>query len=402
MEQRVIDKINSTKQKYLSAFVGKDIPERLEKQLEEMDWSNLDAIHNKEQKRGSFSPLGAMELSEIEANKDRYTAVGIDAIKHCKVGAILLAGGQGTRLGFDKAKGMYNIGETKELYIFEQLIANLKKVTSAADAWVPLYIMTSEKNDEQTREFFREHDFFGYNPDYVKFFVQEMVPAVDFDGNVLVEAEDSLAMSPNGNGGWFKSLIKAGYDADLKEKGVEWLNVFAVDNVLQQIADPVFVGATIESGCVSGAKVVRKVDPYERVGAMCLEDGKPSIVEYYELTPEMAEARDEKGTLLYGFGVILNYLFRVDKLLEIAEKSLPLHVVEKKVPYIDENGVAVKPEIPNAYKFETLILDMVYMMDNCLSFEVDREKEFAPVKNATGTDSVESARALLKKNGIQI
>ena len=402
MEQRVIDKINSTKQKYLSAFVGKDIPERLEKQLEEMDWSNLDAIHNKEQKRGSFSPLGAMELSEIEANKDKYTAVGIDAIKHCKVGAILLAGGQGTRLGFDKAKGMYNIGETKELYIFEQLIANLKKVTSAADAWVPLYIMTSEKNDEQTREFFREHDFFGYNPDYVKFFVQEMVPAVDFDGNVLVEAEDSLAMSPNGNGGWFKSLIKAGYDADLKEKGVEWLNVFAVDNVLQQIADPVFVGATIESGSVSGAKVVRKVDPYERVGAMCLEDGKPSIVEYYELTPEMAEARDEKGTLLYGFGVILNYLFRVDKLLEIAEKSLPLHVVEKKVPYIDENGVAVKPETPNAYKFETLILDMVYMMDNCLSFEVDREKEFAPVKNATGTDSVESARALLKKNGIQI
>lgn len=402
MEQRVIDKINSTKQKYLSAFVGKDIPERLKKQLEEMDWSNLDAIHNKEQKRGSFSPLGAMELSEIEANKDKYTAVGIDAIKHCKVGAILLAGGQGTRLGFDKAKGMYNIGETKELYIFEQLIANLKKVTSAADAWVPLYIMTSEKNDEQTREFFREHDFFGYNPDYVKFFVQEMVPAVDFDGNVLVEAEDSLAMSPNGNGGWFKSLIKAGYDADLKEKGVEWLNVFAVDNVLQQIADPVFVGATIESGCVSGAKVVRKVDPYERVGAMCLEDGKPSIVEYYELTPEMAEARDEKGTLLYGFGVILNYLFRVDKLLEIAEKSLPLHVVEKKVPYIDENGVAVKPETPNAYKFETLILDMVYMMDNCLSFEVDREKEFAPVKNATGTDSVESARALLKKNGIQI
>ncbi len=402
MEQRVIDKINSTKQRYLSAFVGKDIPERLEKQLEEMDWSNLDAIHNKEQKRGSFSPLGAMELSEIEANKDKYTAVGIDAIKHCKVGAILLAGGQGTRLGFDKAKGMYNIGETKELYIFEQLIANLKKVTSAADAWVPLYIMTSEKNDEQTREFFREHDLFGYNPDYVKFFVQEMVPAVDFDGNVLVEAEDSLAMSPNGNGGWFKSLIKAGYDADIKEKGVEWLNVFAVDNVLQQIADPVFVGATIESGCVSGAKVVRKVDPYERVGAMCLEDGKPSIVEYYELTPEMAEARDEKGTLLYGFGVILNYLFRVDKLLEIAEKSLPLHVVEKKVPYIDENGVAVKPETPNAYKFETLILDMVYMMDNCLSFEVDREKEFAPVKNATGTDSVESARALLKKNGIQI
>lgn len=402
VEQSIIYKINSTNQKYLVPFVGKDIPARLEKQLEEMDWSNLDAIHNKEQKRGKFSPLGAMELSEIVANKEKYQTIGIDAIKKCKVGAILLAGGQGTRLGFDKAKGMYNIGETKELYIFEQLVENLKKVTTAADAWVPFYIMTSEKNDAQTREFFEEHNYFGYNPDYVKFFVQEMVPAVDFDGNVLVEAEDSLAMSPNGNGGWFKSLIKAGLDKDIKEKGIEWLNVFAVDNVLQQIADPVFVGATIESGCVSGAKVVRKVDPYERVGAMCLEDGKPSIVEYYELTPEMAEAKDEKGTLLYGFGVILNYLFRVDKLFDIVERKLPLHVVEKKVPYVDENGVAVKPETPNAYKFETLILDMVYMMDDCLSFEVDREKEFAPVKNATGTDSVESARALLKKNGIQI
>ena len=324
------------------------------------------------------------------------------SIKNTKVGAILLAGGQGTRLGFDKAKGMFNIGQTKELYIFEQLIANLMKVTKAADAWVPLYIMTSEINDAMTREFFEEHNYFGYNRDFIKFFVQEMVPAVDFDGNLLMKSEDSLAMSPNGNGGWFKSLINAGLDKDLKDKGVEWLNVFAVDNVLQQIADPVFVGATIDSGCVSGAKVVRKVDPYERVGALCLEDGKPSIVEYYELTPEMAEAKNPNGSLQYGFGVILNYIFRVDKLFGIAQKSLPLHVVEKKVPYIDENNTEHKPEKPNAYKFETLILDMVYMMDDCLPFEVDREKEFAPVKNATGVDSVESARALLVKNGIEI
>ena len=343
-----------------------------------------------------------MELPEIEGKKAQFKEVGLDAVRNCKVGAILLAGGQGTRLGFDKAKGMYNIGVTKELYIFEQLVENLKKVTNEAGAYVPLYVMTSDKNDEQTRAFFEEHDFFGYDKDFVKFFVQEMVPAVDFEGNVLIEAEDSLAMSPNGNGGWFSSLLKAGLGEDLKEKGVEWLNVFAVDNVLQQIADPVFVGATIASGCVSGAKVVRKVDPYERVGALCLEDGKPSIIEYYELTPEMAEATNEAGSLLYGFGVILNYLFSVEKLLEIAEKQMPLHIVEKKVPYLDENGNFIKPETPNAYKFETLILDMVYLMDDCLSFEVEREKEFAPVKNATGVDSVESARELLQKNGIMI
>ncbi len=135
---------------------------------------------------------------------------------------------------------------------------------------------------------------------------------------------------------------------------------------------------------------------------MCLENGRPSIVEYYDLTPEMAEAVDESGTLLYGFGVILNYLFSVEELMEIVKSSLPLHVVEKKVPYRDEAGVLQKPAEPNAFKFETLILDMVYMMKNCLPFEVCREREFAPVKNAVGTDSVESARELLKKNGIAI
>lgn len=402
MKANVIERINATNQKYLKHLVGKDLPQRLVDQLNHMDWSYLNMLEKTEQKRGEFAPLGAMELPEIQEKKAEFKAIGLEAIRACKVGAILLAGGQGTRLGFDKAKGMYNIGVNKDLYIFEQLIRNLQKVTDEAGAFVPLYIMTSDKNDAQTREFFAEHDYFGYNKEFIKFFVQEMVPAVDFDGNVLVESEDSLAMSPNGNGGWFTSLLRAGLGEDMKEKGVEWLNVFGVDNVLQQIADPVFVGATIQSNCVSGAKVVRKCDPYERVGALCLEDGKPSIIEYYELTPEMAEATNEAGSLLYGFGVILNYLFSVEKLLEISAKQLPLHIVEKKVPYIDENGAEVKPEAPNAYKFETLILDMIYMMDNCLSFEVEREKEFAPVKNATGVDSVESARALLQKNGIEI
>lgn len=400
MKPGIEKKIMETNQKYLTPLIGKQIPEKLELQMEGLDWGYLDLIHSKGQKRGSFAPLGAMELPEIERREEEFRKIGLDAVRSCKIGAILLAGGQGTRLGFDKAKGMFNVGLTHDLYIFEQLIENLKKVTAAAGAWVPLYIMTSEKNDEQTREFFEEHQYFGYDPDFVKFFVQEMVPAVDFDGNVLMESEDSLAMSPNGNGGWFISLQKAGLERDLKEKGVEWLNVFAVDNVLQQIADPVFVGATIASGRVSGAKVVRKVGPHERVGALCLEDGKPSIIEYYELTPEMAEATDANGSLLYGFGVILNYLFRLDKLLDISNNRMPLHIVKKKVSYLDENGRLQKPDEPNAYKFETLILDMVYLMDDCLSFEVDREKEFAPIKNATGVDSVESARKLLEKNGI--
>ena len=197
MKADVIERINATNQKYLKALVGGKIPQRLIDQLNQMDWSYLNMLDKKEQKRGEFAPLGAMELPEIQQKKAEFKEMGLDAIRNCKVGAILLAGGQVTRLGFDKAKGMYNIGVNKDLYIFEQLIRNLQKVTDEAGAFVPLYIMTSDKNDAQTREFFAEHDYFGYNKEYIKFFVQEMVPAVDFDGNVLVEAEDSLAMSPN-------------------------------------------------------------------------------------------------------------------------------------------------------------------------------------------------------------
>ena len=401
MSNEVINKVKSTNQKYLKKNL-ENIPVKVMSQLENMDWTYLDLINQEVKPRGTFSPIEAMELSEIEANKSSLKEKGLEAIKAGKVAAILLAGGQGTRLGFDKAKGMFNIGETKELYIFEQLIDNMMDVTNDAGCFIPLYIMTSEKNDKDTREFFEEHNYFGYDKNFVKFFVQDMAPATDFEGNLLLESEDSLAMSPNGNGGWFNSLIKAGLDEELKAKGIEWLNVFGVDNVLQRIADPVFVGATLESGCECASKVVRKADPDEKVGALCLENGKPSIVEYYELTPEMAEARNEKGTLLYGFGVTLNYLFKVEKLREISKNSLLPHIVKKKVPYLTEEGKIVKPEEPNAYKFELLIIDMIYMMDNCLGFEVERNKEFAPVKNAKGIDSVDTARELLKINGVNI
>lgn len=401
MSNEVINKVKSTNQKYLKKNL-ENIPVKVMSQLENMDWTYLDLINQEVKPRGTFSPIEAMELSEIEANKSSLKEKGLEAIKAGKVAAILLAGGQGTRLGFDKAKGMFNIGETKELYIFEQLINNMMDVTNDAGCFIPLYIMTSEKNDKDTREFFEEHNYFGYDKNFVKFFVQDMAPATDFEGNLLLESEDSLAMSPNGNGGWFNSLIKAGLDEELKAKGIEWLNVFGVDNVLQRIADPVFVGATLESGCECASKVVRKANPDEKVGALCLENGKPSIVEYYELTPEMAEARNEKGTLLYGFGVTLNYLFKVEKLREISKNSLLPHIVKKKVPYLTEEGKIVKPEEPNAYKFELLIIDMIYMMDNCLGFEVERNKEFAPVKNAKGIDSVDTARELLKINGVNI
>ena len=375
-------------------------------QIEALDPTLLDVFQNYngsgENARGKIEPLGALTMEDIAENRDRFELAGIEAIQQGKVGAVLLAGGMGTRLGFDKPKGMFNIGVTHPLYIFECLIHNLMEVVDKASTFVPLFIMTSEKNDEDTREFFEEQKYFGYNPEYVHFFVQDMAPAVDANGKILLEEKGRIATSPNGNGGWFSSMVKAGYLGFLQREGIEWLNIFAVDNVLQKIADPCFIGATILSGSESGSKVVAKADPQERVGVLCLEDGKPSIVEYYEMTEEMITHREPDGKLSYNYGVILNYLFRTDKLTDMLNDALPVHVVNKKVPYIDDNGELVKPSEPNAYKFETLVLDMIHMHDSCLSYEVERSHEFAPVKNAEGVDSVITARELLQKNGVTI
>lgn len=378
--------------------------EKLAAQIERIDWSIVEMTGHKElaQERGKLEPLSALEMTEIEQNKAKYEGIGLDAIRAGKVGAVLLAGGQGTRLGSDGPKGKYNIGLTKEVFIFERLIRNLLDVTDKAGCFVPLYVMTSDKNHEETVAFFEEKQYFGYPKDFVKFFKQEMAPSVDFQGKLYMESADSLSLSPNGNGGWFYSMAVTGVLKDVKARGVEWLNIFAVDNVLQRIADPVFVGATIDSGCVSGAKVVRKADPEEKIGVLCLEDGRPSIVEYYEMTEEIINSREADGELSYNFGVILNYLFRVDQLEEIANQKMAVHVVEKKILYMDEKGELVKPESPNGYKFELLVLDMIHMFPNCLSYEVVRDYEFAPIKNKTGVDSVESARALLQKNGVAL
>lgn len=375
------------------------------KQIEVTDFSVLDDLSHKDdntEQRGNFEPIDAVTAADIEKNRDIYLKTGIDAIKKGKAAAVMLAGGQGTRLGFDSPKGMFNVGVTRELYIFQCLINNLMDVVKQAGAFIPLYIMTSEKNNDETIAFFEQHDYFGYDSSNVKFFIQDTAPSVDFEGKIFMESKSKMAVSPNGNGGWFSSIVRARLLDEIRKKGIEWINVFSVDNVLQRIADPMFIGAVIESGMQSGSKVVSKAEPEERVGVLCLEDGKPSIIEYYDMPKHMRYLTDENGELSYKYGVTLNYLFNVKKAMEIVNNKMPIHVVEKAIPYMDENGNTVTPQKPNGYKFETLVLDMIHMQDSCLSYEVIRSKEFAPVKNATGTDSVESARLLLKENGVEL
>ena len=373
--------------------------------IENLNWSFEEALANPVDMSGKdrdIHPISGLRQTEIQKRYAEFEAIGIEAIKAGKVAAVLLAGGMGTRLGVDGPKGAYDIGITKPLYIFEQQMKNLLEVTEKCGVKVPLYIMTSDKNHDQTTSFWKEHNYFGYEEADVKFFKQDMAPAVDYDGKIILEKKDTPALSPNGNGGWFASLQRAGLCEDLHNRGVEWLNIYAVDNVLQRIADPVFVGATIESGVNCGAKVICKNDPYEKVGVLCMDGDKPDIIEYYELTDEMANQKDENGDYAYIYGAIMNYLFRLSKLEEIVDKKIPVHIVEKKIECLCEDGVTRKPEKENGKKFETLAVDLIKPMDSVLPFEVVREKEFAPIKNKTGVDSVESARELLKKNGVTL
>lgn len=378
--------------------------EELLTSIEETDFEVLKQAEGLEKNagRGVISPIGSMELSEIAEKEEKFRSIGIESIQRGEVAALLLAGGMGTRLGSDEPKGVYDIGKTKHVYIFQRLIENLLDVVNEAGSYIPLYIMTSDKNYDRTVEFLNEHDFFGYNKEYVNFFKQELAPATDYEGKIYLEEKWKLSTSPNGNGGWYVSMHKAGLVADAMKRGVKWINIFAVDNVLQRICDPVFIGAVEDGGYVSGSKVVRKVARDEKVGAMCLEDGKPSIVEYYDMTDELMDAKNEKGDPAYNFGVILNYLFSIDELEAIRERKLPLHIVEKKIQHLDENGNKVAPDSPNGHKYEQLVLDMIHEMKDTLPFEVRREYEFAPIKNKTGVDSVESAQKLCELNGIEL
>lgn len=398
------DKLKGFGQEHVLKYFEELSGEQQEQLLTQIDRTDFTVINQAARigKRGHIAPIRAMTIDEINAGRENFENIGTEAIKKGKVGAVLLAGGMGTRLGSDAPKGMYDIGISRPVYIFQRIIENLMKTVNRTGNYIQLFVMTSEKNHAATVNFFKEHNYFGYDCEYIAFFMQDMAPAADYEGKVYMESRSSVATSPNGNGGWFLSMKKSGMLELLHKRGIEWLNVFAVDNVLQNIADPVFVGAVLTGNYAVGSKVVRKANPEEKVGVMCTEDGRPSIVEYIELSEQMRYEKNEDGDYAYNYGVILNYLFNVSRLEKIIERKLPYHKAEKKIPHIDVNGNMVKPEEPNGYKYEQLILDMIQMMDNCLPFEVEREKEFAPIKNKTGVDSVESARELLKKNGVEL
>ena len=334
------------------------------------------------------------KLSNEEIQK--YSEIGIEQIKKGKLAAVTMAGGQGTRLGHNGPKGTFDLGLDSHKSIFEILCDTLKLARKKYGVVVPWYIMTSDENNDETVEFFEKNNYFDYPKEAVKFFIQGEMPMINTEGKILLNEEGLIKQAGAGHGAIFEAMRKNGIIYEMQNKGIEWVFIGGVDNVLVKMVDPVLIGLSIERNVLAAGKSVVKANPHEKVGVFCKKDGKPSVIEYSEISNELAEAVDEKGELPFGESHILCNQFNIKILEELAKNKLPYHVAFKKATYMDEKGNIISPTEPNAYKFEAFIFDAFSSIPEMLVMRVKREEEFAPVKNAEGVDSPETARKLYK------
>lgn len=371
----------------------------LVEQLAGIDLGELDTLYRRKDEphtvlppRERIAPLPAEDRESVPA---ATVARGEDAIRRGEVAVLLVAGGQGSRLGSDRPKGAYPVGPVTGASLFEVHAQKVLALRRRYGAAVPFLVMTSPATHADTEAFFEGHDFFGLPRGDVFFFRQGTMPALDLaTGKLLLEKQGQLFLSPNGHGGTLTALADSGLLADLKARGVRHVFYFQVDNPLVLVADPAFVGRHVETGSEASSKVVFKDRPEEKVGILARIDGRCGIIEYSDLPPEMAAERDARGVLRFRAGSPAIHLFSVAFLEKVTSGStrLAYHVARKKVPCLGPDGRPFNPTTENALKFEMFVFDALPLADRWLAVAVRREDEFAPLKNATGTDSPEAVR----------
>ena len=382
--------------------LGSDRKEALLAQANRIDYALVSRLYGiakagETSSNDVIEPISYTDAETIsEAKRREYIGAGEACLKNGAFAAVTMAGGQGTRLGHSGPKGTYSIGLPGGESLFEIQAKRLLRQSEHSGKMIPWYIMTSRENDAETRAFFEEHNYFGYDREAVSFFVQRMLPMIDFDGKIVLDEKWHIKEGADGHGGIFAAMIDNGVYEDMCRRGIRWIFIGGIDNVLLKLCDPLLIGFTELSGQMTGAKSLVKRDAKEGVGVFCKADGKPYVIEYTEISDEMAEARDENGAFLYGDAHILCNIFNIAAIEKMTKEAggLPYHVAVKKTKYVDENGNIVTPEKPNAYKFEAFIFDAFRFFDDMAILRVKREDEFAPVKNKEGQDSPETARAL--------
>ena len=367
-----------------------------------LDFEEINKLYEQTKQKIEFEnskiePIDHIDKSKLPVEEyEHYKKLGIEAIKTGKVAAVTMAGGQGTRLGHNGPKGTYDIGLDSHKSIFELLCDTLKLVKEQYGVYVPWYLMTSDENNNDTIKFFEDNNYFNYPKELIRFFIQDKMPMIDTQGKILLDDNGMIKQAGAGHGAIFEAMRKNNIIQEMQDKGIEWIFIGGVDNILVKMVDPIFIGLSIERNVMAAGKSVVKANPYEKVGVFCKRDDKPSVIEYSEISKELAEALDKNGELLYGESHILCNMFNIKILERLAENKLPYHIAFKKASYMDQNGNMVEPTEPNAYKFEEFIFDAFSYLPNMLIMRVKREEEFAPVKNAEGVDSPETARKLYK------
>jgi UDP-N-acetylglucosamine/UDP-N-acetylgalactosamine diphosphorylase len=320
--------------------------------------------------------------------------LGEKLLREGKVAAFTVAGGQGTRLGYDGPKGEVVVTPTGDLSLFALFAGMVKRARAHSGAAIPWYIMTSPANHARTVDYLEERDFFGLPREDVMLFSQGMLPAFDREGKVLLAEKHRVALAPDGHGGSLKALVSGGAIVDMRRRGVEIISYFQVDNPLVKPFDPLFIGLHRATGSEMSSKVTPKADDLERVGNICSVDGKVTVIEYSELPEELARARDEQGRRRFDAGSLAIHMLSVDFVDRIVGESfqLPYRRADKKVPFVDETGALMSPGEPNGVKLETFVFDALPLASHSLVLEVERAEEFSPVKNASGVDSLETSQ----------
>jgi len=396
--EQILEKYNQTNLIKMMSKFSKEENNKIIKQLETINLNKITDLYNKTKQKINVDSKNITHISYIDKAKltneesNEYKKIGENIIKNGEYAVVTMAGGQGTRLGHKGPKGTFKVVvNNEEKYLFQIIVESLEQAEKEYNVVIPWYIMVSSENEKDTKNFLNEHNFFGYSKEKVKFFVQGNLPLIDTKGQLIIDKNKLIKEASDGNGSIYNSMKKDGIIEDMKEKGIKWIFVGGVDNILLKIIDPILTGVTIKENNKIASKSVVKKDPKERVGVFCKIDGKPKVIEYTELPEEMANQRDEKGELVFGEVNILSHLYSINALEELADVKLPYHVAFKKSNYLDENQNFVEVTVPNAYKFESFIFDAFENYEDMSILRVKREEEFAPIKNATGSDSPETA-----------
>ncbi|MBR2910663.1 MAG: UDPGP type 1 family protein, partial [Lentisphaeria bacterium] len=412
LEQTLIKKIKTAGQEHLLRYwsiLTEQEQQEFASQLEAVNFDILPELINKyvlnrpqtaipdDLGPAPFFPLNPRS----EEEKKRYEQAekeGKELLKSGRVCCLTVAGGQGTRLGFDGPKGSYPIGPVSGRPLFAYFAQNILRAGEKYGKPITWYIMTSKLNNQDTVTFFRQNNFFSLQENQVFFFVQGTMPAIGYDGKLLMANTHSLSLSPDGHGGTLLALRKSGALDRMKQEGTDIISYFQVDNPLVHVVDPLFIGMHVQENAQMSAVMLSKTGPFEKLGNFCVSDGRLQIIEYSDLPEELAEKRNPDGTLAFVAGSPAIHLIQRDFVEELTSSgtlSLPWHRADKKIPFIDDNGVAVSPSEPNGVKLESFIFDALPLATRTMVMEFDRAEGFAPTKNPTGVDSAESCRQML-------